>query len=137
MSLVLACTSRVTCQPVPTDYQHAVDLSQGFLGVGPGGPGGPGGSEGVDICSPPSSLPACLNINIIWGLFGSRGNYQALTVSVLCLMLVLSSLYPGPIAWPAFPSKTSPAISRVAEWQPLLMPPQGLSAFTTWRGSGC
>lgn len=23
--------------PVPTDYQHAVDLSQGFLGVGPGG----------------------------------------------------------------------------------------------------
>ena len=23
--------------PVPTDYQHAVDLSQGFLGVGAGG----------------------------------------------------------------------------------------------------
>ena len=58
MSLVLACTACVTCQPVPTDYQHAVDLSQGFLGVGPGGPGG---SEGVDISSPPSlppSLPA-------------------------------------------------------------------------------
>ena len=47
MSLVLACTACVTCQPVPTDYQHAVDLSQGFLG-----PGGPGGSEGVEIyCS--------------------------------------------------------------------------------------
>ena len=51
---VLACTPCVPCQPVPTDYQHAVDLSQGFLGVGPGGPGG---SEGVDISSPPS-LPA-------------------------------------------------------------------------------
>ena len=38
----------VPCQPVPTDSQHAVDLSQGFLGVGPGGPGGPGGSEGVE-----------------------------------------------------------------------------------------
>ena len=43
MSLVLACTPSVTCQPVPTDYQHAVDLSQGFLGAG-----GAGGSEGVE-----------------------------------------------------------------------------------------
>ena len=51
MSLVLACTPSVTCQPVPTDYQHAVDLSQGFLGAGPARPARParpGGSEGVD-----------------------------------------------------------------------------------------
>ena len=62
MSLVLACTPSVTCQPVPTDYQHAVDLSQGFLGVGPARPARPGGSEGVDCRYNTALLPTLLTV---------------------------------------------------------------------------